>query len=67
MSKNNNHRVRLTRGIRRYRPYVPRGPLELDNREVRNSLLIAAWMVMVCALSRIHEAQRDVDAKMGGA
>lgn len=67
MSENHHGRERLTRGTHRYRPYVPRGPPELDNRQLRNYLLIAAWMVMVRALSRSYEAQRDADAKMEDA
>lgn len=66
-SENDRGRDRLTRGTHRYRPYVRRGPPELDNREVRNCLLIAAWMSMVRALSRIHEAQHDADVEMEDA
>ncbi|OSX56377.1 hypothetical protein POSPLADRAFT_1062872 [Postia placenta MAD-698-R-SB12] len=40
---------------------------QLDNREVRNYLLIAAWMVMIRALARIHEVQHDVDVEMEDA
>ncbi|OSX65689.1 hypothetical protein POSPLADRAFT_1052361 [Postia placenta MAD-698-R-SB12] len=53
MSENHHGRERLTRGTHRYRPYVPRGPPELDNRQLRNYLLIAAWMVMCFLSSRL--------------